>query len=56
MTKLIVDEISYDILRKKFEMAMEALKEVSSLWHGRGLTPKVLEELDKTIAEIEKIK
>jgi hypothetical protein len=46
----------YNIIQKKLEMAMEALKGISSLWHGRGLAPKVLEELDKTIAEIEKIK
>ena len=45
-----------EILQKKLEMAMEALKGISSLWHGRGLAPKVLEELDKTITEIEETK
>lgn len=37
----------------KLKNAMNALKGVSYLWHGRGLAPEVLVELDKTIAEIE---
>jgi hypothetical protein len=45
-----------DILKKKIELAMNALKGISFLWHGRGLAPKVLEELDKTIVEIEDLK
>lgn len=46
----------YKALQKKLDMAMEALRGISSLWHGRGLAPRVLEELDKTIIEIENIK
>lgn len=41
------------VLSVKLKSAMEALKGISFLWHGRGLSPTVLEELDKTIVEIE---
>lgn len=44
-----------DTLRKQLDMAMEMMRGVSHLWHGRGLSPQVLIEIDKTIVEIENI-